>query len=64
MKAPRHVTLNIFLKDNLFPKSLSLLNMNNSCGRKIPASDLEVNEHWEKYCGHASKYLFVIDVHK
>lgn len=26
------------------------------------SSDLEVNEHWERCCGRAGKYAFVVGV--
>lgn len=51
-----------FRRDNLFPKSLSLLNVSSSCGGKMLASDLQVNEHWERCCGRAGKYAFAVGV--
>lgn len=67
------MALLIFRRDNLFPKfpkyslsipkrESSLLKASSSCGCKMLSSDLEVNEHWERCCGRAGKYAFVVGV--
>lgn len=56
------MTLNILLKENLFSRSLSLLNLHSSYGWKPPAFHRGVSERWRKH--HGRQYLFVIDVHK